>query len=103
MNNLLSNAIKYSPEGTAITINLSHTEKKARIRVRDQGIGIPEAEQALIFERFYRTDSSRSRQSGGAGIGLAIVKALTEQLGGQITVESRENEGSAFTVSLPLQ
>ncbi|MBR1584949.1 MAG: HAMP domain-containing histidine kinase [Clostridia bacterium] len=103
LNNLLSNAIKYSPEGTAITINLSHTEKKARIRVRDQGIGIPEAEQALIFERFYRTDSSRSRQSGGAGIGLAIVKALTEQLGGQITVESRENEGSAFTVSLPLQ
>ncbi|MBR0407420.1 MAG: HAMP domain-containing histidine kinase [Clostridia bacterium] len=103
LNNLLSNAIKYSPEGTAITITLFHTEKEAQIRVQDQGIGIPKAEQALIFERFYRTDLSRSRKTGGAGIGLAIAKALTEQLGGRITVESRENEGSAFTVSLPLQ
>ena len=103
LGNLLSNAIKYSSEGTAIIISLSHTDKDALIRVRDQGIGIPQAEQALIFERFYRTDLSRSRKTGGAGIGLAIVKALTEQLGGQITVESRENEGSAFIVSLPLQ
>ena len=102
LNNLLSNAIKYSPEGTAITIILSHTEKEAQIRVQDQGIGIPKTEQALIFERFYRTDLSRSRQTGGAGIGLAIVKALTEQLDGRITVESRENEGSAFTIFLPL-
>ena len=103
LNNLMSNAIKYSPKGTAITITLSRTEKDALIRVQDQGIGIPKSEQTLIFERFYRTDLSRSRKTGGAGIGLAIVKALTEQLGGQITVESRENEGSAFTVSLPLQ
>lgn len=103
LNNLLSNASKYSPEKTSITVTLSHTEKDALIRVRDQGIGIPKAEQSLIFERFYRTDLSRSRQTGGAGIGLAIVKALTEQLGGRITVESHENEGSVFTVSLPLQ
>ena len=103
LNNLLSNAIKYSPEGTVITITLSRTEKDALIRVQDQGIGIPKSEQTLIFERFYRTDLSRSRKTGGAGIGLAIVKSLTEQLGGRITVESRENEGSAFTVSLPMQ
>ena len=103
LGNLLSNAIKYSPEGTSITISLAHTDRNAEIRVRDQGIGIPKAEQSLIFERFYRTDLSRSRKTGGAGIGLAIVKALVEQLGGHITVESQENKGSVFTVSLPMQ
>ena len=103
LDNLLSNAVKYSPEGTVITVSLSRTDEEARIVVADRGIGIPEAEQALIFERFYRTDLSRSRETGGAGIGLAIAKAVTEQLGGRITVESRDNGGSAFTVSLPLR
>ncbi|MBQ9211942.1 MAG: HAMP domain-containing protein [Clostridia bacterium] len=100
--NLLSNAIKYSPDGTDITISLRQSKNNAQIRVADQGIGIPPAEQALIFERFYRTDLSRSRETGGAGIGLAITKALTEQLGGTISVESQVNKGSVFTVTFPL-
>ena len=102
LNNLLSNAIKYSPNDTEITIFLSRTEKEALIAVQDHGIGIPKAEQTLIFERFYRTDLSRSRKTGGAGIGLAIAKAMAEQLGGAIRVESAENEGSTFILSLPL-
>ncbi|MBQ8161576.1 MAG: HAMP domain-containing histidine kinase [Clostridia bacterium] len=101
--NLLSNAMKYTPDGKDISVSFAHTEKNARIRVEDQGIGIPKEEQDLIFERFYRTDLSRSRDSGGAGIGLAITKALVEQLGGEIHVESEEHRGSTFTVTLPMK
>lgn len=101
--NLVSNAVKYSPDGTEITLRLSRDRGEVRLRVEDQGIGIPEAEQKLVFERFYRTDRSRSRETGGAGIGLAIAKALMEQQGGRIELESREGAGSAFTLVLPLE
>ncbi|MGL6216667.1 MAG: HAMP domain-containing sensor histidine kinase, partial [Lacrimispora sphenoides] len=74
--NLLSNAVKYTPEGGAIEIKVYETDQWGIVKVKDTGIGIPEAELPLIFERFYRTDKSRNRKFGGAGIGLAIVKSI---------------------------
>ena len=101
--NLLSNAVKYSPEGAPIIMRVGKEGGMGFIAVEDRGIGIPEAEQALIFERFYRTDLSRSRKTGGAGIGLAIAKALAEAHGGRIEVASVEGQGSCFKVLLPLR
>jgi two-component system, OmpR family, phosphate regulon sensor histidine kinase PhoR len=72
------------------------------ISVADTGIGIPKADQARIFERFYRTDAARSRESGGTGLGLSIVKHLVEALGGRIRVESEVGQGSTFYIYLPL-
>lgn len=102
MMNLLSNAVKYSNEGGAICVRVGERENRAVIQVEDEGIGIGEKDQKLIFERFYRTDKSRNRKTGGAGIGLTIVKAIVQAHGGEITVESKEGHGSRFTVCLPL-
>lgn len=99
--NLLSNAVKYTEPGGEIRLRVEDAPDHGTLTVRDSGIGIPEAEQALIFERFYRTDRSRSRKTGGAGIGLTIVKAIVQAHGGTISVDSREGEGSRFAVSLP--
>lgn len=99
--NLLSNAVKYTPKNGAIDVSVFATEQSAVLEVRDSGIGIPEDEVPFIFERFYRTDKSRNRKSGGAGIGLAIVKSIVTAHGGTITVESENGRGSKFTVKLP--
>ncbi len=99
--NLVSNAIKYTPAGGAIEIETGDDAEHGTIRVTDSGIGIPANELPHIFERFYRAEGSRSRQTGGAGIGLAIVKAIVEAHGGTITAQSEEGRGSSFTVSLP--
>lgn len=99
--NLLSNAIKYTPEGGSIQIQISETSDCGVIKIEDTGIGIGEKELSLIFERFYRTDKSRNRKSGGAGIGLAIVKSIVTAHGGTVTAESEEDKGSCFTVSIP--
>ena len=99
--NLLSNAVKYTPEGGAIGIEVYETDRLGIVKVTDTGIGIPETELPLIFERFYRTDKSRNRKSGGAGIGLAIVKSIVNAHGGTVTVESIREQGSCFTVSIP--
>ena len=72
------------------------------VSVKDQGIGIPEAEQSRIFERFYRIDPARSRITGGTGLGLALVKHVCVNHGGECTVWSVEGEGSTFTLRLPL-
>uniref|UniRef100_UPI003260DF57 sensor histidine kinase n=1 Tax=Clostridium sp. NkU-1 TaxID=1095009 RepID=UPI003260DF57 len=71
------------------------------VKVKDTGIGIPENELPLIFERFYRTDKSRNRKSGGAGIGLAIVRSIVAAHNGTVTAESIKEQGSCFTVSIP--
>ena len=70
--------------------------------VRDHGIGIPTRDLERIFERFYRVDRARSRETGGTGLGLAIVRHVAQAHGGEVTVQSREGEGSTFTLSLPL-
>ncbi|WP_409251601.1 two-component system histidine kinase PnpS [Bacillus sp. SCS-153A] len=98
--NLIGNAITYTPAGGKVTITLKQSESTVEVEVRDNGIGIDEKEIPRIFERFYRVDKARSRDSGGTGLGLAIVKHLIEAHGGSIEVESKVNEGTAFTVSL---
>ena len=99
--NLLSNAVKYTGEGGHISVKVSDTPTHGVLTVTDDGIGIPEADRQLIFERFYRTDRSRSRKTGGAGIGLTIVRSIVRSHNGTVTVDSQEGEGSRFTVSLP--
>lgn len=99
--NLIANAVNYSAEGTRIAIGVRRTGDSCEITVSDQGCGIPLAEQTRIFERFYRVDPARSRATGGTGLGLAIVKHICTNHGGEVTVWSREGQGSTFTMRLP--
>jgi signal transduction histidine kinase len=101
MRNLISNAIKYTPNGGKIEIAASHDEKFVRIAVSDNGYGIPKNEQNKIFAKLFRASNIKIKDTDGTGLGLFIVKAILEQVGGQITFESEENEGSTFTVLLP--
>jgi heavy metal sensor kinase len=106
--NLLDNAVKYSPQGSTIRLslnvsrNLTESLGVVRLAIADEGPGIPAREMHRIFDRFYRVDEGRARETGGAGLGLAIAKWAVEALGGQITVESDPGKGSVFTLSLPV-
>ncbi len=100
--NLLENAVRYSPAGTRVSVNVGRTDHKARVIVEDQGPGIPADELPLVFERFHRGESSRNRETGGFGLGLAIAKALVEAYGGTITPESAVGKGTRMIVDLPL-
>lgn len=99
--NLLSNAIKYSHKGGKIRIFVRERDQEAVLGVADQGIGIPQKDLPLVFERFYRTDLSRSRKTGGVGIGLSIVRSIVQAHGGTVEVESEEGAGSCFYIILP--
>jgi PAS domain S-box-containing protein len=99
--NLISNAIKFTPKGKSIKVTLSEEKGKVHICVKDQGIGIPENKQDIIFERFGQSNSKRSRDNEGTGIGLYLVKLLVEALGGEITLSSKEGRGSLFSITLP--
>lgn len=99
--NLLSNALKFTPAGGSVDVRVEAGSEFARMAVSDSGCGIDPEDLPLVFERFYRADSSRSRDTGGTGIGLSIAKAIVEAHAGRITVESRPGEGSVFTVFLP--
>ncbi len=99
--NLIDNAIKYSAPMQPITVKLSQQNGYATIQVCDRGCGIPLQQQARIFDRFYRVDEARARSTGGCGLGLSIVKTLTEGMGGCVTVSSYPKQGSTFTVTLP--
>jgi len=101
--NLLDNAVKYTPEGGQISLGLERRNGSAEIVVRDTGIGIPEADQLRVFDRFYRVDKARSRALGGAGLGLSIVRWIVEVHGGEISVDSAPGRGSTFLVKLPLK
>lgn len=102
LSNLLQNAIRYSPEGGLISISVSEFgNHMVKVSVADQGEGIRESEQELIFERLYRTDKSRNRESGGAGLGLAIAKSIIDLHGGTIRVESVYGKGSCFWFTVP--
>jgi two-component system phosphate regulon sensor histidine kinase PhoR len=98
---LLDNAIRYSSPGGLITIKTVLKDFEVVISVSDTGIGIPKADQERIFERFYRSDPARSRESGGTGLGLSIAKHLIEAHGGRIKVESEVGKGSTFFIFLP--
>jgi two-component system, OmpR family, phosphate regulon sensor histidine kinase PhoR len=102
LQNLLDNAIQYTPAGGQITVSAGVADSAVVFTVSDTGIGIPQAEQPRIFERFYRVDVARSRQVGGTGLGLAIAKHLVEGHGGRIWVESEIGQGSQFHFSVPI-
>jgi heavy metal sensor kinase len=101
--NLLDNAIKYSPAGGRVLVRVkSGSDKQIFLEVIDQGPGIPSEHQPYVFDRFYRVDRARTREWGGAGLGLSITRWAVEAHGGGITLKSEEGHGSAFRVSLPL-
>jgi len=103
MNVLLDNAMKYTPAPGTIDLGMETSGSSVVIRVCDSGIGIAREEQQKIFERFYRVDRARSRDSRGAGIGLAIAQWIVQQHKGSITVQSSPNKGSTFQVELPFR
>ncbi len=105
--NLLSNAVKFTPEGKSIEVIISQVSDKKKqqvcIQVKDNGIGIPNDQKELIFERFRRVERVVARQSEGTGIGLYLVKMLVSLLDGEISVESKEGVGSTFSLVFPLE
>lgn len=101
--NLLDNAIKFTPRGGAVTLEVEQREGNALLQVRDTGVGIPLAAQPHVFDRFYRVDEARSREAGGAGLGLSIVRAICTAHGAQISLQSAPGEGSTFTLVFPGQ
>jgi signal transduction histidine kinase len=102
LQNLLQNAIKYSPPDSTIEVYLTLEHGEAVLRLTDQGVGIPVADQARIFDRFYRAGNVTSASSQGFGIGLYIAREIVTRHGGSIGVQSREGQGSTFTIRLPL-
>jgi signal transduction histidine kinase len=100
--NLLDNAIKYTPNGGSIKLRVRASNGEAILEVTDTGIGIPAEALPHVFERFFRVDAAHSREVEGAGLGLAIVKSICNAHGGGVEVESAENKGSTFKVTLPL-
>lgn len=100
IDNLLTNAAVHTPPGTAVSLQVTASNGWAVVKVSDTGPGIPEADQARIFDRFYRVDNSRTRQRGGSGLGLAVVQSLVQAHGGTITLTSRPGS-TTFTIRLP--
>ena len=101
--NLTDNALKYSGKGAKVNLEARESDGYLEIRVRDNGPGIPARHLPRIFERFYRVDKARSREEGGTGLGLAIVRHIALAHGGEAEVESREGEGSLFTIRVPME
>lgn len=99
---LLDNAVKYSAAETEITVSLSESEKNAVLSIENQCEKLPECKPERLFERFYRSDSSRNQKSGGCGIGLSAAKAIAEAHGGRISAEYKENNMIVFTAAVPL-
>ena len=98
---LVENAVKYTPEGGLVELSLTRAGDEVCLAVRDTGIGIDRADAARVFEPFVRLDDARSRETGGAGLGLAIARSIAVAHGGRVTLDSAPKEGSVFTVHLP--
>ena len=103
LTHVLDNARKFSPPGTPITVEGEAAPRESVIRVRDEGIGIPEEHVPYIFERFYRVEHELTAQAGGTGLGLFVTKALIRAHGGTIEVSSRPGAGSTFIITLPMR
>ncbi|MEY8370074.1 cell wall metabolism sensor histidine kinase WalK [Aerococcaceae bacterium 50-4] len=101
IDNIMNNAIKYSPDGGTIYVRLMSTHNKLVLSIQDQGLGIPQESIPHLFDRFYRVDKARSRAQGGSGLGLSIAKEEIELHNGTIWVNSIENKGTTFFISLP--
>jgi signal transduction histidine kinase len=101
--NLVHNAIKFSPSGASISVHVSHTDKQtATVEITDNGLGIPPEHRERVFDRFYRIDEGRSREAGGAGLGLAIAKWGAEAHGGQLKLTCPADGGCVFRLLLPV-
>ena len=101
LDNIMNNAIKYSPSGGTITCRLMETHNNIVISIADEGLGVPKKDIPHVFDRFFRVDKARARSMGGTGLGLAISKEVVQKHGGKIWLESIENKGSTFFISLP--
>jgi two-component system sensor histidine kinase BaeS len=101
VDNLLSNALRYTDAGGAVRLRVGRRGAHALLEVSDTGIGIAPDELPRVFDRFWRSDRSRSRATGGAGIGLAVVRELVDAHGGDVEVESAPGRGTLFRVTLP--
>lgn len=100
--NLISNAVRYTPEGGHITVRVKRGDIMASIAVQDTGIGLSPEEAKMVFSRFWRADAGRTRESGGLGIGLSVVKEIVERHNGWVQVEGRKGAGACFTIHIPL-
>ena len=99
MINLTENAIKYNVKGGKVFVSVKKTDSDVVLTVADTGVGIPEEDLPMIFDRFYRVDKARSRADGGSGLGLSIVKSSVDRYGGEITARPRAEGGMEFTVT----
>jgi len=102
VSNLMINAIQYTPAGGKVIVALDRRDRHGLIEVQDTGIGIASQDRKLIFDRFYRVNSDRSRNSGGSGLGLAIAISIVQAYRGSLQVTSKLGKGSTFTIRLPL-
>jgi two-component system OmpR family sensor kinase len=103
IDNLLANVRVHTPPGTSTAVTVASDGGRATVTVADDGPGLSQADAARIFERFFRADPSRSRQHGGAGLGLSIVDAIVHAHAGTVEVSSEQGGGARFSVSLPVQ
>lgn len=101
--NILGNSIKFSNEGGAVTVSIRQDSRSVIVRITDTGIGISPEDQRRIFERFFKADRSHSRQNGGSGMGLAIVKQIVMLHSGDIRAESESGKGTSIIITLPLK
>ena len=102
MLNVLSNAVKYTPDGGHIRVTAGSEGETVWMEVADDGIGIPEADRSRIFERFYRVDKARSRESGGTGLGLSIATEIVQRHHGSLTLVDRPGPGTTVRLELPI-
>lgn len=100
--NLISNAVRYTPEGGAVMVRVFSEGDMACIAVRDTGIGLSPEEAKMVFSRFWRADAGRTRESGGLGIGLSVVKEIVDRHKGRVDVDGEKGKGACFTIKLPL-
>lgn len=101
--NIIENAIKYTPDGGTVTVTLRRVGRDAVLEIADTGVGIPPEDLPHVFDRFYRVDKARSRDTGGTGLGLSIVQQIVRLHAGSVTVQSEVGKGTTFTVQLPVK